>query len=166
MDLPTRPIKGQRRSLDLLWLTKLEQEGRGALPGIIPQSPPALKLAVAEFNEGQYWQCHETLEEIWMSEEYPLRLFYHGLIKAAVGLLHLERNNRLGARLKLKDAERTLAPFIPVMMGLDVAKLSAAIKQRLKLIDGDLVSVEDSFDLLPSVQIHDLADHDSDIKEQ
>ena len=166
MDLPTHPLKGQRRSLDLLWLTKLELEGRGALPRVIPQPPPALRLAVAEFNEGQYWQCHETLEEMWMSEEYPLRLFYHGLIKAAVGLLHLERHNRLGARLKLKDAERTLAPFIPGMMGLDVAKLSAAIKQRLKLIDGDLVSVEDSFDLLPAVQIHDLADHDSEIKEQ
>ena len=166
MDLPTRPLKGQRRSLDLLWLAKLEQEGRGALPPVIPQPPPALRLAVTEFNEGQYWQCHETLEEIWMSEEYPLRLFYHGLIKAAVGLLHLERNNLSGARLKLKDAERTLAPFIPGMMGLDVADLLAGIKQRLTLIDDNLVLVKESLDLLPAVQIHDLAIHDSDIKER
>ena len=96
-----------------------------------------------------------------MSEEYPLRLFYHGLIKAAVGLLHLERHNRLGASLKLKDAERTLAPFIPGLMGLDIAKLLAEIKQRLKLIESDLISMEDSIDPLPAVQIRD-----SDKKEQ
>ena len=90
-----------------------------------------------------------------MSEEYPLRLFYHGLIKAAVGLLHLQRYNRVGASIKLKDAERTLAPFIPEMMGIDIAKLLADIKQRLGLIDGDLVSIQDAIDPLPAVQIHD-----------
>ena len=157
MNLPTHPPKGQRQSLDQLWLTKLEQEGRGALLRCIPKRPSALGIAVTQFNEGQYWQCHETLEEIWMPEEYPLRLFYHGLIKAAVGLLHLERHNRLGARLKLKDAERTLAPFVPDMMGIDIAKLLADIKQRLKLIDGDLDSMQDSVDPLPAVKIHDSA---------
>jgi len=155
MNLPTQPPKGQRRSFDQLWLTKLNQEGRGALPRSIPKRPPALTLAVTQFNQGQYWQCHETLEEIWMSEEYPLRLFYHGLIKAAVGLLHLQRYNRVGASTKLRDAERTLAPFIPDMMGIDIAKLLADIKQRLGLIDGDLVSIQDAIDPLPAVQIHD-----------
>ena len=90
-----------------------------------------------------------------MSEEYPLRLFYHGLIKAAVGLLHLQRHNRVGASIKLKDAERTLAPFIPDMMGIDIAKLLADIKQRLGLIEGDLVSIQDAIDPLPAVQIHE-----------
>ncbi len=155
MNLPTTPPKGQRQSLDRLWLTKLEQEGSGALPRCIRKRPPALKLAVTQFNQGQYWQCHETLEEIWMSEEFPLRLFFHGLIKAAVGLLHLERHNRLGAKTKLKDAERTLAPFIPDMMGIDIAKLLADIKQRLELIEGDLVSNQDAIYLVPAVQIHD-----------
>ena len=90
-----------------------------------------------------------------MSEEYPLRLFYHGLIKAAVGLLHLERHNRLGANIKLKDAERTLTPFIPGMMGIDIAKLLADIKKRLELINSDLVSIQDAAYPLPAVQIHD-----------
>jgi len=155
MNLPTHPPKGQRQSLDQLWLTKLEQEGRGALPRCRPKRPPELRIAVTQFNQGLYWQCHETLEEIWMSEEYPWRLFYHGLIKAAVGLLHLERHNRLGAIIKLNDAERALAPFIPDMMGIDIAKLLADIKQRLELIDSDLVSIQDAVYPLPAVQIHD-----------
>ena len=155
MNLPTHPAKGQRRSLDQLWLTKLNQEGCGALPPCIPKRPPGLGLAVTQFNQGLYWQCHETLEEIWMSEAYPLRLFYHGLIKAAVGLLHLQRHNRVGAGKKLRDAERTLAPFTPGMMGIDIAKLLADIKQRLELIDGDRWPIQDSIDPLPAVQIHD-----------
>ena len=155
MNLPTHPPKGQRQSLDQLWLTKLEQEGRGALLRCIPKRPSALGIAVTQFNEGQYWQCHETLEEIWLSEEYPLRLFYHGLIKAAVGLLHLERHNRLGANLKLRDAERALTPFIPDMMGIDIAKFLADIKQRLELIESGTDSVQDAAYALPTVQIHD-----------
>ena len=156
MTLPTRPPKGQRRLLDQLWLTKLNQEGRGALLPFVPIPPPALVLAITQFNQGQYWQCHETLEEIWMSEEYPLRLFYHGLIKAAVGLLHLERHNQSGAGKKLREAESTLAPFIPGMMGIDIAPLLAGINQRLELIDGSLLSNQGPIDLLPAVKIHAL----------
>ena len=88
-NLPTHPPKGQRQALDRQWLKKLHREGHQALSGGVRTRPTALKLAVTQFNQGQYWQCHETLEEIWIPEEYPLRLFYHGLIKAAVGLLHL-----------------------------------------------------------------------------
>ena len=61
----------------------------------------------------------------------------------------------MGASTKLKDAERTLAPFIPDMMGIDIAKLLTDIKQRLGLIDGDFVSIQDAIDTLPAVQIHD-----------
>lgn len=96
-----------------------------------------------------------VLEEIWLPEEYPLRLFYHGLIKAAVGLFHLERQDRRGASLKLKDAERTLAPFLPEMMGFDISRLLADIKHRLALIESDPVSMQDAIDSLPVVIIHD-----------
>ena len=154
-NLPTHPPKGQRKALDRQWLTKLHREGHALPPGI-QKRPAALNLAVTQFNRGDYWQCHETLEEIWMSEEYPLRLFYHGLIKAAVGLLHLERHNNLGARLKLRDAEFTLSPFIPNMLGIDIARLLDDIKQRLELLNSDLGPIQDTIDLLPPVQIRDL----------
>ena len=153
MDIPTHPPKGQRRLFDQLWLTKLEQDSRGTLLLCIPEPPHALTLAVTRFNQGQYWHCHETLEEIWMLEEYPLRLFYHGLIKAAVGLYHLERNNTRGASLKLKDAERTLAPFMPKMMGIDVGSLVADLKQRLELMDSDLDAMHGAIHSLPAIKI-------------
>ena len=95
-DLPKYAAKGERQKLDLDWIQLLHQEG---LPPFLPAAsdPPAkFGQAIREFNRAQYWQCHETLEELWLPEGYPLRLFYHGLIKAAVGLLHLERHNRHG----------------------------------------------------------------------
>jgi predicted metal-dependent hydrolase len=160
MDLPKYPPKGQRRSLDQLWLTKIEREYRATWLGCVPARPPKLSAAVAQFNQRQYWQCHEVLEEIWLPEEYPLRLFYHGLIKAAVGLFHLERNNRRGASSKLKDAERTLAPFIPEMMGFDISRLRADINNRLALIESEPVSTQDAIDSLPAVIIHDTEIHE------
>jgi len=65
----------------------------------------------------------------------------------------LERHNQLGASLKLRDAQFTLAPFIPSMMGIDIAKLLDDIKQRLELIDSDLCSVQGAVGSLSAIQI-------------
>ncbi len=134
MNLPTHPPKGQRRTLDQQWLAKLHTEGRNAFPNPILDPPPEFELAVSEFNNGQFWECHETLERLWLPEQYPLRLFYHGLIKAAVGLLHLERRNRRGAISKLTDAVYTLTPFDTGTMGIDAHQLRDDIVHRLELI--------------------------------
>ena len=116
-DLPKYAAKGERQKLDLDWIKLLHQEG---LPPFLPvaSDPPAkFGQAICEFNRAQYWQCHETLEELWLPEGYPLRLFYHGLIKAAVGLLHLERHNRHGGTAKLRDAQYAPDPLFSQIHG-------------------------------------------------
>ena len=134
-DLPRYAAKGQRRKLDQDWLARLHQSGfPPSLRAEVPPPPQVLKQAVSEFNQGQYWQCHETLEELWMPEAYPLRLFYHGLIKAAVGMLHLQRHNYNGALVKLRDTEYVLAPFCPSFMGVDTGRLSRDVSLRLRLL--------------------------------
>ena len=153
-DLPVYPTKGHRRSLDQLWLTKLHSEGLGGLLLSLPEPPPELAAAVAEFNSGQFWQCHETLEELWLLEGYPLRLFYHGLIKAAVGMLHLQGRNCRGARWKLDEAVYTLAPFVPGIMGIDVAKLHTDANERLGLVQDGRYLDWKAIEGLPPVQIH------------
>ena len=134
-DLPRYAAKGQRRKLDQDWLARLHQAGLPpSLDTGIPPPPQVLKQAIAEFNQGEYWQCHETLEELWMPEAYPLRLFYHGLIKAAVGMLHLQRHNYHGALIKLRDTEYGLAPFCPNFMGVDTGRLCRDVSRRLWLL--------------------------------
>ena len=152
-NLATSPSKGNRQQLDRRWLSLLHREGLPPFAGGVPQPPVELGLAIAELNQGQYWQCHETLERIWLPEHYPLRLFYHGLIKVAVGLLHLERHNRHGALVKLRDAEYTLAPFRPRFMGVDTERLRRDILERLAILpEGGTVDWE-AVDRLPAVTI-------------
>ena len=66
-----------------------------------------------QFNSGLYWECHETLEEVWLETLYPVRFFYHAIIKVSVGFHHMNRHNRHGARVKLGDAVRLLPFFQP-----------------------------------------------------
>lgn len=153
-ELATYPAKGSRRKLDEAWLDLLHQDGiTGFFPDRTP-SPPGLGRAIEEFNQRQYWQCHETLEAIWLPERYPLRLFYHGLIKAAVGLLHLQRRNQHGATAKLSDAEYTLEPFLPDFMGIKTGQLREELENRLEYLKPDSLVDWDAIEALPPVQIH------------
>ena len=76
-----------------------------------------------EFNGGDFFRCHETLEALWLKEDYPTRLFYQGILKMAVGFHHLQRRNKRGARAKLQEGMELLEPFQPRFMGARVGKL-------------------------------------------
>ena len=153
-NLPQYPTRGNRRRLDEAWLELLHQDGFGRFLREVPGPPPGLLRSVEEFNRGLYWQCHETLEGLWLPQRYPLRLFYHGLIKGAVGLLHLERRNQPGARAKLRDAQYTLYPFAPRFMGLDVARLRVDLAGRLAALEEDGPVDWEAMAALPAVRLH------------
>ena len=153
-DLPKYAARGERQRLDRDWIILLHQEGVSPFLPVAPDPPNKLGQAIREFNRAQYWQCHETLEELWLPEGYPLRLFYHGLIKAAVGLLHLERHNRHGGTAKLRDAQYTLTPFSPRFMGVEIGELLSDINKRLGYCQDGVVADWGALDQLSSVYIH------------
>ena len=152
-NLPEYPAKGERKRRDEDWLRALHGQGLSAFFNDLPATPDKLPQALAEFNRGQYWHCHETLEAIWLPERYPLRLFYHGLIKAAVGLLHLQRRNHHGGLVKLNDAKYTLAPFSPSFLGVDTAGLIEDVEHRLQCINSGSGTDWTAVENLPAVQI-------------
>ena len=125
-ELPSWPSSGNRRRLEQQWLELLDRNGLQTYlpkpPSIVPSQ---LHKAVDQFNGGAYWDCHETLEEVWLATPYPERFFYHAIIKTAVGFHHVGRHNRHGARVKLSDAVRLLRLFPSVYMGLRVDRLLA-----------------------------------------
>jgi uncharacterized protein len=98
-------------------------------------APALLRTGIAQFNSGDYWECHETLEELWRGEPDPVRYLYQGILLAGVGLLHLRRGNRRGALSKLRAAVRRLEPYIPVCMGVDVAGLRADLLRLISHLD-------------------------------
>lgn len=83
--------------------------------------PDRYLAAVRLFNDEEFFECHDVLEELWtetMSEE---RRFYQGLIQAAVALFHFGNGNLGGARKLYHSSSAYLKPYRLRYMGLDVA---------------------------------------------
>ncbi|MBE3556888.1 MAG: DUF309 domain-containing protein [Firmicutes bacterium] len=107
----------------------------------------------ALFNRGVYFEAHEVLEDLWRTDRQD---FYKGLIQQAVGLLHLENGNLVGARHLFETSGELLKPYLPTHRGLDLARLrheTCCIVQRLP--DARRISLEEVAQLgLPRVQLH------------
>ncbi len=90
--------------------------------------PDALAKGIAEINGWRFYDCHETLEDVWREaggkgDDATLADFYQGLIKVAAGFHHLLRNNHQGAVNLLSDSFRLLDSFRPLCLGVDVQRL-------------------------------------------
>lgn len=89
-----------------------------------------LRTACEQFNSGQYFECHETLEEIWQEEQGDVRDLYKGLIQVAAAFVHVGRNNHFGADRLLRTAIGYLQPYrAEGAMGFDVESITAAAER-------------------------------------
>ena len=136
---PSTPAKGERPALDRQWLDLIQDRGISAfLQGpLVPPSRSSDRGPAVQRRP--VLALPRNLEEIWLVEGYPIRLFYQALLKSAVGLLHMERHNRRGALSKLRDAQTGLEPFTPSFMGIDTAKLLSEVVARIGLLEGGSV---------------------------
>lgn len=80
--------------------------------------------AFEQFNRGEYWHQHETLENIWRAEkDESIRNFYKGILQVGVGFHHLTRRNYRGVMKVLTRGISYLRPYAPRCMGVDVQRL-------------------------------------------
>lgn len=105
----------QRRSLPAK--TQPQPSARCADP-----PPGALLTAIAEFNDGQFFEQHETLEALWIQEADPVRYFYQGILQVGVGFYHWSRHNRHGTLTKLRQGLEKLQHYRPACMTVDVER--------------------------------------------
>ena len=92
---------------------------------------PEFLKGVEEFNQRQFFRCHETLEKLWQEQQPPEKDFTQGIIQIAVGYHHLSRNNWLGARKLFRRGLERILPFKPVHLGLNVTQLSDQVAGTL-----------------------------------
>ena len=109
------------------------------LPAPDPAVRDALRKAIDEFNAWRFYDCHETLEDVWReaggkAQDAPLAGFYQGLIKVAAGFHHVIRYNHKGAVNLLSDALRLLGPYRPAALAVDVEALIADVRRALDAI--------------------------------
>ncbi|HEY4688992.1 MAG TPA: DUF309 domain-containing protein [Anaerolineae bacterium] len=87
--------------------------------------PEGAVRGIDEFNAGEYFEQHETLESVWRAEMRPVRDLYRGILQIGLALLQIERGNAPGARKMFERAFRWLEPFRPTCQGVDVERLLA-----------------------------------------
>jgi uncharacterized protein len=66
---------------------------------------------VEQFNRGEFYACHDTLEAIWMEASEPERKFYQGILQMAVACYHLGENNHRGAMILLGEGMNRLGAY-------------------------------------------------------
>src|SRR5262245_10541172 len=83
-------------------------DGAPPEPTLDDEERAAFVRGVEEFNRGLFFECHDTLEELWSGIRGPTRDFFQGLIQVAVAFHHVSNGNAAGA---LSMIERALGRF-------------------------------------------------------
>jgi predicted metal-dependent hydrolase len=94
--------------------------------------PDFYEQGIDLFNEGRFFECHEAWEEIWKRSDGDVKLFYQGLIQAAVAILHAQRGNLEGARSLYEKASAKLAPIPHEHMGLAIGDLRVELERFIE----------------------------------
>ncbi len=119
--------------------------------------PPSAREGVKLFNRGQYYQCHDALEEAWRQEKSPGRDLYRGILQIGVACYQIARGNWRGAVKMLLRARQWLEPLPGQCQGVNVARLranAADIYDSLKVLGPDRVEDFD-FALVERIEVED-----------
>lgn len=82
--------------------------------------PEAFWQAVEQFNQSEFYACHDTLEAIWIEAPTFERNFYQGILQVAVAIYHLGNRNWRGAVILLGEGLNRLRKYQPDYGGVEV----------------------------------------------
>jgi uncharacterized protein len=111
------------------------------------QDDPRLQKGIDEFNQQLFFECHETLEEIWLEEHGEDRKFYQGIIQIAAGYFKLQQGVPAGAIKLWRMGLEKIEPYGPIYLGVELACFSAAVKGHLDELETVQKTGMDSPDL-------------------
>jgi predicted metal-dependent hydrolase len=95
------------------------------------QADPRLQQAIDLFNSGEWYACHDGLEELWHETQGPMRPVLQGLLQIAVAHLHLERGNRHGATVLMGEGLGRLAGSGEAALGVHLSPLRDRVSALL-----------------------------------
>lgn len=111
---------------------------------------PSIETLYAEgirhFNACDFFEAHETWEELWTEYRGPARRYYQGLIQAAVALHHFGNGNIRGAKKVYLSSRTYLDEYQPAYLGLNLA---AFLEQYQRCFAEVLASTEE----FPSIEV-------------
>ncbi|WP_028783572.1 DUF309 domain-containing protein [Thalassobacillus devorans] len=84
------------------------------------------------FNEGDYYTCHDLLEEIWLTDRR--NLFIKGMLHFCVALYHYSYGNLKGSRSMLLSARQYLSRYDGIHWGITIHEVISFINDCLTII--------------------------------
>jgi predicted metal-dependent hydrolase len=103
-------------------------------PELDPGELEAFERGVEQFNQGYFFECHDTLEELWAGLRGPSRDFFQGLIQTSVAFYHLTGGNHAGAASMLERALKRYRKYPDVYFGFELAHHRAELEGWLARI--------------------------------
>ena len=97
-------------------------------------SETARRRGIELFNAGEFYECHEVLEDVWRPSQGAERFFLQARIHFAVGFYHHRQGNPTGAELQLRKGLRKLAGYLPEFQGVNTEQLYWEGQDALKTI--------------------------------
>jgi predicted metal-dependent hydrolase len=95
-----------------------------------PDFESGLSSGIRHFNSLEFWDAHESWEELWLAAESELDQFLQGLIQVAAAYHHLKRGTFRGG-VRLFDAGLSrLASFPNPHCGIDRAAVESAAREH------------------------------------
>jgi predicted metal-dependent hydrolase len=108
--------------------------------------PDLARRGLALFNQGEYYKCHDDLEEAWRQDEGDGRILYQGILQTGIALYQIERGNYRGAVKMLLRLRQWLDPLPDTCRGVDVAgvrKMVTAVHEAVQSLGPEQI---DQFD--------------------
>jgi hypothetical protein len=96
------------------------------------QHDPRLQKGIDEFNQQLFFECHETLEEIWLEEHGEDRRFYQGVIQIAAGYFKWQQGVPAGALKLWRMGLEKIEPYAPIYLGVDLESLIEKVRDHLQ----------------------------------
>ncbi len=111
---------------------------------------------IEEFNGGRYFECHDTLEALWVLTSGEERRFLQGLIQVSVGFYHFFNANHSGALSQWGKGTGKLREFAPAYAGIDIDALLRSISDwtavASRALFGEIVPTDNL--KTPTLDIH------------
>ena len=108
-----------------------------------------LREGLAQFNRGEFFECHEVLEAVWLEASGEDKVFLQGLIQVAVSFYHLRRRNFAGSSRLLRAALEKLSSPSRCRQLIDTASLLETLKLLPERIEAEQASPD-----TPAPEIH------------
>jgi hypothetical protein len=92
------------------------------------------RRGLEQFNRGEFFEAHETWEEIWLASPEPERTFLQGIIQISAAFHHYSRSNHKGACSLMEAGLKKLEQFPVTHRGCEIEALRSSVRTWIEAL--------------------------------